>query len=295
MAGGDGPYVNTFGNSITVSAPGLLGNDSDADGDTLTAVLVNSPASGTVTCDATATSGICADGSFTFTFAGIDSTFSYHATDGAGNSDDVLVELTYIAQSNIALTVQEPDGIVQVTDYRWTVEEEVLWHPDVSGMTPTSETQAANFHKSYMPVVAQGNGAAEFAQLALDPAKHYYVSVLPADAYTGAGHTIGGARIPPAADRVNNAVTVNVNKQPLVPAQISILVFEDNSPTNGAVDGAENDNGLGGFQITLEDAGGRYGASAGVMLQDVNGDLLKNSLDCFGGFAAARGRHPHLS
>ena len=32
-------YVNTIGPNITVAAPGVLGNDADPDGDTLTAVL----------------------------------------------------------------------------------------------------------------------------------------------------------------------------------------------------------------------------------------------------------------
>ena len=86
-------------------------------------------------------------------------------------------------------------------------------------------------------------------------------------------------------------MTVNVNKQPIPYAQISVFVFEDNSPTNGAVDG--NEPGLGGFEITLEDAGGRYGISAGTMSQDAVGNPLKNSLACFGG-SPPPGRHPQL-
>ena len=140
-----------------------------------------------------------------------------------------------------------------------------------------------------MPVVAQGNGAAEFAEAALDPTKHYYVSVLPADAYDGeAGHTMGGARILPGA----SAVTVNVNKQPLGYAQISIFVFEDNSPTNGAVDG--NEPGLGGFEITLEDAGGRYGVSAGTLSQDADGNAAEKLPGLLWWLDPARWRHSQL-
>ncbi len=78
-----------------------------------------------------------------------------------------------------------------------------------------------------------------------------------------------------------------VNKEPIPYAQISIFTFKDHSPTNGAVDGGEV--GLGGVQITLEDAGGRYGISAGMMSQDANGDQLTNALDCFGGAAPQPG------
>ena len=62
---------------LTVAAPGVLGNDTDADGDPLTAVLVSGPAHGTLTLNA--------DGSFTYTpdanYNGPDS-FTYKASDG---------------------------------------------------------------------------------------------------------------------------------------------------------------------------------------------------------------------
>lgn len=264
VANSDGPFVNTVGTNINITAPGILANDQDVDGDDLTAVL-----------EGTAPAGLTlnADGSFVYTGTS-SATFEYTAIDGnGGSSAPVTVTLTSNPVANIALTVI--DGLnTEVTDYRWTVEEDTMWKPQPGDLS--SDSLGANFHKSHMPVVAQGNGATEFSQLALDPAKHYYVSVLPADAASDAGHTIGGAQIFPGA----SAVTVHVTKTPLQTAQISIFVFEDNSPTNGAVDG--NETGLGGFQITLEEAGGRYGASGGQMLQDAFGNPLKNSLDCFG-------------
>ena len=60
----------------------MLGNDSDVDGDALTAVLVSGPANGTLTLNA--------DGSFTYTpdanFNGTDS-FTYKANDGTADSE----------------------------------------------------------------------------------------------------------------------------------------------------------------------------------------------------------------
>jgi len=268
VAADDGPYVNAIGPNITVAAPGVLGNDADPDGDALRAVIEGAAPAGLT---------LNSDGSFEYA-GGTAVTFTYRASDGTALSNIATVTLNVNPIANIALTVQDPLEAA-VADYRWVVEEDAMWQPDPSVVPPPLDTLATNFHRSYMPIVAQGNGAIEFAQLALDPLKHYYVSVLPADAATGAGHTIGGARIPPAA----TAVTVTVNNQPLPSAQISIYVFEDSSPTNGAVDGGEAGNGLGGFQITVEDAGGRYGISGGTMTQDAHGNPLQNSLDCFGG------------
>lgn len=277
----DGPFVNAIGPVINVAAPGVLGNDQDVDGDVLTAILVAGPPELTLN----------PDGSFSYT-GGVDTTFTYHADDGTAQSDPVVVTIETNPVAGIVLTVVDPLGNA-VTDYRWLVQEEDTFHNDPSDPTPISEQQSLNFHKSYMPVVAQGlsqpdcslvactggvptdpAAAISIGELALDPMKHYYVSVLPNDAGTGAGHTIGGAQILPG----QTAVTVTVNTQEIPTAQISALIFEDISPTNGVPDAGEA--GLGGFQIVLEDAGGRYGISGGAMSQDAFGAPLVNSLPC---------------
>ncbi|PHS17138.1 MAG: hypothetical protein COA86_10815 [Kangiella sp.] len=265
--GADDNYSNNVGSDITVDAPGILANDADIDGDVLTAQIEGTLPAGLV---------LNADGSFTY--SGASTSFTYRAIDtGALQSDPITVTLNVNAVSNIALTVVDQTGTLLTDDYRWVVEEDTNWHPNPE-IAPPLETLATSFHKSYMPIFAQGVGSAEFAQLALDPNKHYFVSVLPSDAGTGEGHTIGGAQIAPGVAEV----LVTANKQPLPYAQISIFVFEDSSPTNGAVDGAENDKGLGGFQVTIEDGGGRYGIAAGTMSQDADGNPLTNGIDCFG-------------
>jgi hypothetical protein len=66
---------------LTVPAPGVLGNNTDAESDPLTAVLDANPANGTLTLNA--------DGSFDYVpnpgFFGVDS-FTYHANDGSLDS-----------------------------------------------------------------------------------------------------------------------------------------------------------------------------------------------------------------
>jgi N-acetylneuraminic acid mutarotase len=74
---------------LSAPAPGVLGNDSDADGDSLTATPVGSPQHGTVDLDP--------DGSFVFTpdtgYSGADA-FTYRASDGPTQSAETVVSLT---------------------------------------------------------------------------------------------------------------------------------------------------------------------------------------------------------
>lgn len=81
---------------LTVDAPGVLGNDIDAEGDPLSAVLVSGVSSGTLTLNA--------DGSFAYSpnanFSGADS-FTYKANDGTSDSNVVTVSLTIGSVSDV--------------------------------------------------------------------------------------------------------------------------------------------------------------------------------------------------
>src|SRR6185436_3654821 len=67
-------YSTNEDTPVTIAAPGVLGNDTDLDGNPLTAIVVTQPTSGTLSLNA--------DGSFTYTpnanFNGTDS-FTYRA------------------------------------------------------------------------------------------------------------------------------------------------------------------------------------------------------------------------
>ena len=88
-------YSVSQGVSLDVSSPGLLVNDTDADGDQLTAVVSSLPNDGGVTVNP--------DGSFTYTpdpsFTGTDS-FTYTVNDGAAQSAAATVQLTVTAAPN---------------------------------------------------------------------------------------------------------------------------------------------------------------------------------------------------
>jgi len=82
--------------TLTVNTPGVLTNDSDNDGDPLTAVLQSDVAHGTLNLNA--------NGSFTYTptadFNGTDS-FTYAASDGSSNSNTVIVTIIVNAVNDV--------------------------------------------------------------------------------------------------------------------------------------------------------------------------------------------------
>lgn len=103
VAAGD-TYATGFNQPLTVSAPGVLGNDSDGNGDTLTAVLAAGPTHGTLSLNA--------NGSFVYTptagFTGID-TFSYQVSDGLATSAAALVTIS--VGMNSAPTITAPANV----------------------------------------------------------------------------------------------------------------------------------------------------------------------------------------
>jgi len=84
-------YVVSQGTSLVIEAPGLLANDSDPDGDALTAILQTGASNGALQFGS--------DGSFVYVpqagFVGDDG-FSYRATDGSLESDTASVSLQVV-------------------------------------------------------------------------------------------------------------------------------------------------------------------------------------------------------
>ena len=226
----------------------------------------------------------------------------------------VLVAATLMAQSALAAIDLKVKGVINcapnakpdvcdtpitpVTKYRWQIEEDKTYHvplnpedgtvlydvnnaPVVDPNWDQPSTVSVSFHHSYMPVVANGTDddpfpadcsgdEPELVQPCLDPTKNYYISVLPdADLIDNSIlYSIGGAQI----NAGETEVTVYVNANPIPTAQIVVFVHQDASPINNVWDLGEV--GLEGFAIILEDAGGKYGASAGIQSQDAFGNLL---------------------
>jgi hypothetical protein len=167
------------------------------------------------------------------------------------------------------LNVTKPDGAL-VEGYRWLIEEDRTHHivPGETCMNgDLDECLSVDFHRSYMPVIAEGYHTDPLPDL--DPEKHYFVSILPYSAGTAHGSGLSGAPITPG----QSAVNVVVNDLPTPTAQIRIFVFHDNFPINNAPDLPE-ELGLAGFRVLLFDAAGRFGIAGGQVLQDAFGNPL---------------------
>jgi len=159
--------------TLTVAAPGVLANDTDADGDSLTAALVSSVSHGSVTLNA--------DGSFTYTpaadYSGTDS-FTYSVSDGALESEPATVFLTisgvndapvavadaYTATEDSALTIPAGAGLLaNDTD----ADGDSLTALLVSGVSHGSLTLNADGSFAYTPA-ANYSGPDSFSYKAAD-------------------------------------------------------------------------------------------------------------------------------
>jgi VCBS repeat-containing protein len=168
----DDAYSTAEDTARTVAAPGVLGNDSDPDGNPLSAVLGSGPSHGTLTLNA--------DGSFTYTpaanFNGSDS-FTYRASDGTLTSALATVTLAITAVNDAPTAADDAYSTAEDTA-RTVAARGVLGNdsdPDgdplsaVLGSGPSHGTLAlsANGEFTYTPA-ANFNGSDSFTYRASD-------------------------------------------------------------------------------------------------------------------------------
>jgi hypothetical protein len=99
----DDAYAATTGVTLTVPAPGVLANDDDADGDPMTATIVNNGGNGNLS--------LSANGGFTYksggSFVGT-RTFTYRVSDGVTTSAEAKVTITVRAAASTPTPVPTP-------------------------------------------------------------------------------------------------------------------------------------------------------------------------------------------
>ncbi len=121
----DESYSTSEGVVLSVAAPGVLGNDLDADGDPLLAVLDGDVSHGTLTLES--------DGSFTYTPAvdhvGSDS-FTYVADDGIEHSNPATVTITV---NLVGVVLAIDDSYTTFVDKTLTVTAPGVFGNDVGG------------------------------------------------------------------------------------------------------------------------------------------------------------------
>lgn len=162
VAADDPDYTVNENSTLTVSAPGVLDNDSDPDSDGLTAVLETGPTNGALSLNA--------NGSFTYTpntdYNGPES-FTYRASDGRGG-------LSALATVNIAVVgINDPPSLTAGKDVR-VLEDggaySQLWATDISagenGQTLTITTDATNLALFSTPPALADDGTLTFTPAA---------------------------------------------------------------------------------------------------------------------------------
>jgi VCBS repeat-containing protein len=132
VAAGDS-YVAESGKTLAVPAPGVLANDSDPDGDAMTAALASEPTHGTVTLNA--------NGSFTFTpdagFVGTDS-FTYTALAAGAHSAEATVTLT--------VTAPPQTDTLTISTATWTRSTKRLLVEATSSAQPEATLTVQNYN-----------------------------------------------------------------------------------------------------------------------------------------------------
>jgi VCBS repeat-containing protein len=165
--------VNEDGSLSVTAANGVLANDTDPDGDPLTAAVVQGPANGALTLNA--------DGSFAYVpkanFSGTDS-FTYRANDGSANSapTTVTINVTPVNDAPVAVAnsyALNEDGTLNVAAASGVlandsdVDNAQLTASLVSGPTHGTLTMNADGSFVYKPN-ANFNGTDSFVYRASD-------------------------------------------------------------------------------------------------------------------------------
>ncbi|MBI5576785.1 MAG: right-handed parallel beta-helix repeat-containing protein [Deltaproteobacteria bacterium] len=177
------------------------------------------------------------------------------------------------------LNVVDGNGTPITVGYRWLLEDDPT-QPVTPGVVDDNAV-SVNIYNGYAPVVAKGTSA-DTSPLGnpniVDPSKRYVISVLPDNTYSN-----GGANVAAGA----GTVRVICQALPLPTAQISVQVFEDNAPLNGAPD-PPAERGLEGFKIIVFEYAGQvtvdaFGNNLGTTYQftDLNGNGVHDNGEPF--------------
>ncbi len=145
-------YEILEGQTLTVTAPGILANDTDGDGNPLSAVLVSGPTNGTL--------NLLADGSFVYTpavdFSGSDG-FTYTANDGRADSATTVVSLTVTPLNRAPVAIGDAYSATEDTTLTITADLGLLANDSDANADPLTATLVTG--PTHGTVTIQANGA----------------------------------------------------------------------------------------------------------------------------------------
>jgi VCBS repeat-containing protein len=245
------------GGTLNVAAPGVLGNDTDAENDSLTAVLVSGPAHA-------ASFSLNADGSYIYVHDGSETTsdsFTYKANDGSADSNVATVNITInpvndapvlangssitytendpATAVNTAITISDVDSAnlvgatIQITG-NYASGQDVLSYATALGIT-------GSFNSSTGTLTLSGTSSVANYQTALRNVKYSNTSDDPSTAQRTVVFQVNdGGSVNNLSNTVSNTVSVTaVNDPPVataysgLPAQASIPITYPAGKLNG--------------------------------------------------------------
>ncbi len=263
----------TTNEDTPLNGASLLGNDTDADGDTLTinTTPVTAPSNGTLV--------INADGTYTYTpnanFSGTD-TFTYEVSDGNGGKDTAVVTITVTATNdspvanNDTATVGEdgilagasllgndtdPDGdtlIINTTPVTAPTNGTVTINADGT----YTYTPNANFNgtDSFTYEVSDGNGGKTTATVTITVSATNDLPVASDDSFTGTEDTVLNGTTVLVNDSDADGDTLTINTTPVVAPTNGSLVL--NADGTFAYTPNANFNGTDSFTYEISDGNG---------------------------------------
>ncbi|MFC0781276.1 Ig-like domain-containing protein, partial [Flavobacterium sp. HJSW_4] len=139
----DGYSVNEGETLTVITLDGVLSNDSDIDGDSLTSIVVTGPSHGTLTLNL--------DGSFTYIHDGSETTkdsFTYKANDGNLDSNIATVTITINPVNDLPVANDDPYTVAEDNSVTLTplsndtdAEGDALSIVSINGTTLTGNAQ----------------------------------------------------------------------------------------------------------------------------------------------------------
>ena len=257
--------------SLVGGATSVLTNDTDAEGNALTAILVSAPANGTLTLNA--------NGTFSYTHNGGETTtdsFTYKVNDGTVDGNTVTVSINVTPVNDLLVFSGLTDGIVPGTDAQ--VRESDL----ASGSTPsgTGETVSGTFtlgpSTALVSLTINGGAIITKAQLLASAATPITVNsargVLTVNGYNATTGVVNyvytlSAAANHSGGAVNDSFLVSTTdvEGDLVNANLVIDILDDTPVANADVDEAVN------FSGTL------FSQAKGNVLTGVGGDDANNA------------------
>ncbi len=175
----------------------------------------------------------------------------------------LLTALVPSAQAAFTINVKTDTGTV-LSDYKWIVQEDNTWDAVGNvGVYNSRDSISVSVHKTTAKVLATGTGANPVVNL--PPDGRYFVSVL------APGYTITGGGV---QNKATSVALTAYGTSTLQAAQISVMVFQDNNPVNGAPDAEAL---LPNFRVVLYDT---FGQQAQDICANPIGTVYNNSDSC---------------